>query len=220
MKESKYLRDKYEVNMKKIRLPISLVLLGLLCLSSCDSCNKKNAFLVNRRTATPERVKEVQRARAVEAEAKQRLPPLIPEEKWTTIKSYFSTAPKPKPQPPFIPEEEWTTIKLFINTNTEKCYYAIGNSDDKYELISPAYSLSRWRLPLDVVKALPNGSLHISVCKQRIKGGSRIRCIVYKKISNFRQDIKHFLEFKEDASDNIFVKWIVDEGRTRQAQVA
>ncbi|GHT45773.1 hypothetical protein AGMMS49936_03590 [Endomicrobiia bacterium] len=43
----------------------AIVLFGFLCLSSCD---KKNAFLVNRRIATPERVEEIkEREKAKEA---------------------------------------------------------------------------------------------------------------------------------------------------------
>ncbi|GHT76982.1 hypothetical protein AGMMS50222_10290 [Endomicrobiia bacterium] len=61
IKKGKYL----EVDMKKIRLSISLILLGFLVLSSCD---KKDAFLVNRRTATPEKIEEIKKAERVEAE--------------------------------------------------------------------------------------------------------------------------------------------------------
>ncbi|GHT57411.1 hypothetical protein AGMMS50233_10730 [Endomicrobiia bacterium] len=56
--------------MKRIRLAISFILLGFLMLSSCD---KKNAYLVNRRTATPEKIeqiKEAQRTKAKEREVK------------------------------------------------------------------------------------------------------------------------------------------------------
>ncbi|GHT53836.1 hypothetical protein AGMMS50233_00620 [Endomicrobiia bacterium] len=61
--------------MRKTKLLVSssCILLDFLCLSSCD---KKNASLVNRRTATPEKmeeIKEAQRAKErAETEAQQR----------------------------------------------------------------------------------------------------------------------------------------------------
>ncbi|GHT42696.1 hypothetical protein AGMMS49921_08530 [Endomicrobiia bacterium] len=42
----------------------AIVLFG----SMLSSCDKKNAFLVNRRTATPEKVKEIKRAKEEKAE--------------------------------------------------------------------------------------------------------------------------------------------------------
>ncbi|GHT62349.1 hypothetical protein AGMMS49531_10270 [Endomicrobiia bacterium] len=54
--------------MKKIRLSISLVLLGFLCLSSCDN---NNAFLVNRRTATPEKIEQIKKAQQQQEEEKR-----------------------------------------------------------------------------------------------------------------------------------------------------
>ncbi|GHT72253.1 hypothetical protein AGMMS49950_10660 [Endomicrobiia bacterium] len=44
--------------MIKTKLLISFISLGLM-LSSCD---KKNAFLINRRTATPEKIREIEEA--------------------------------------------------------------------------------------------------------------------------------------------------------------
>ncbi|GHT72059.1 hypothetical protein AGMMS49950_10050 [Endomicrobiia bacterium] len=50
--------------MKKITWLITIILLGLI-ISSCD---KKNAFLVNRRTATPEKIEKIKEAEKIKAE--------------------------------------------------------------------------------------------------------------------------------------------------------
>ncbi|GHT38521.1 hypothetical protein AGMMS49593_08070 [Endomicrobiia bacterium] len=52
---------------KTLKTAISIFIAFSLALSSCD---KKNAFLVNRRTATPEKVEEIKRTKA-EQKAKE-----------------------------------------------------------------------------------------------------------------------------------------------------
>ncbi|GHT51404.1 hypothetical protein AGMMS49990_05620 [Endomicrobiia bacterium] len=54
--------------MKTKAMLSAIVLFGLM-LSSCD---KKNAFLVNRRHATPDRIEQIKEAQRVETKAQQK----------------------------------------------------------------------------------------------------------------------------------------------------
>ncbi|GHT48903.1 hypothetical protein AGMMS49936_11540 [Endomicrobiia bacterium] len=94
----------------------AIVLFGFLCLSSCD---KKNAFLVNRRIATPEKVEEIKRAKAKDDDKDHK--PLQPESK--------------RQSPPFT-EDNWTSIRLHISTTGDnKCYYyTVDGCTDTFEL--------------------------------------------------------------------------------------
>ncbi|GHT35494.1 hypothetical protein AGMMS49592_5770 [Endomicrobiia bacterium] len=74
--------------MKRIRLSISFILLGFLCLSSCD---QKNASLVNRRIATPERIEQVKEAQKAKEEERLTITPLCPE-------PISDPAPEPNPK--------------------------------------------------------------------------------------------------------------------------
>ncbi|GHT50675.1 hypothetical protein AGMMS49990_03500 [Endomicrobiia bacterium] len=88
--------------MRKTKLLVSssCILLDFLCLSSCD---KKNASLVNRRTATPEKIEEIKEAQRAKERAETEAQRKAQEEERSAAHHVVvdtTTVPTPAPEEP------------------------------------------------------------------------------------------------------------------------